>query len=146
MQKEREIKKGDVWQEIKAPHRIIEVETDPDENGFFECTIDGLYNTCTAKIIRERCVKRHVLKTKPEYFEAAATFEKRFEIRKNDRDFRKSDIVELTCYDPKATETIPFTLFSRISYILYGPFMDGLADGWCVFSLENVMSYRPVKR
>ncbi|EHZ0460511.1 DUF3850 domain-containing protein [Enterococcus faecalis] len=40
----------------------------------------------------------HDLKIKPEYFEAVVSGEKRFEIRKNDRDFKKGDTIRLREY------------------------------------------------
>lgn len=45
-------------------------------------------------------MKVHELKTWPTYFRAVADGDKRFEIRKNDRDFRVGDFVELLEYDP----------------------------------------------
>ncbi|HGC5945109.1 TPA: DUF3850 domain-containing protein [Enterococcus faecalis] len=47
---------------------------------------------------RERGPKVHELKILPVYFEAVVTRKKRFEIRKNDRDFRVGDILRLREY------------------------------------------------
>src|SRR5215475_5366573 len=42
----------------------------------------------------------HRLKTWPEYFDAIECGDKNFEVRRNDRDFRAGDRVELVWYDP----------------------------------------------
>ncbi len=48
-----------------------------------------------------RCRTRvHVLKTWPEYFEAIVQRQKRFEIRRGDRDFRSGDVLELREWQP----------------------------------------------
>lgn len=43
----------------------------------------------------------HILKTWPEFFQAVDSFDKNFEIRKNDRDFKVGDILTLVEFDPK---------------------------------------------
>ena len=47
-------------------------------------------------------ITRHQLKTWPEFFWPVVTGEKPFEIRKNDRDFRVGDDLELLEWDPQA--------------------------------------------
>ena len=44
---------------------------------------------------------RHELKTWPKYFAAVRSGQKRFEIRRNDRDFKVGDILVLREFDPE---------------------------------------------
>lgn len=44
-------------------------------------------------------MKQHQLKTLPEYYEALRTGVKKFEIRKNDRDFKVGDVLLLFKYE-----------------------------------------------
>ena len=44
-------------------------------------------------------MKTHELKTLPEYFEQVWNGNKRFELRKNDRDFQENDILILKEYN-----------------------------------------------
>ena len=48
--------------------------------------------------------KTHTLKTWPEYFSAVVLGHKRFEIRKNDRDFSVGDTLILEEYNPETGE------------------------------------------
>ena len=57
----------------------------------------------------------HRLKIAPEYFEAQEKGIKNFEIRKNDRDFKVGDLIELAEFkDDKSTGG---TLIRKITYI-----------------------------
>lgn len=51
----------------------------------------------------------HELKTLPEYFEAAMSGSKTFEIRRNDRDFRVGDYIALNEYLPDITDPYEYT-------------------------------------
>jgi ASC-1-like (ASCH) protein len=67
-------------------------------------------------------MRKHYLKTWPEYFEAVKKHEKKFEIRVNDRDFRKGDILILQEYDPKTNSYTGATdITAVVTYILSGP-------------------------
>lgn len=60
-------------------------------------------------------VVSHKLKIAPEYFEAQKKGIKKFEIRKNDRDFKVGDLIELAEFkDGKFTDR---TLLCQITYI-----------------------------
>lgn len=48
-------------------------------------------------------MKKHNLKTWPEYFRAVRNREKTFEVRLNDRDFKVDDILVLKEFDPCGT-------------------------------------------
>ena len=75
----------------------------------------------------------HELKIKPEYFEAIFWESKKFEIRKNDRDFKVGDILFLREWDGgKYTGN---QNAKRVTYILHGPAF-GLEEGYCIMSIK----------
>lgn len=76
----------------------------------------------------------HVLKISPKYFDDVKNNIKRFEIRKDDRDFQVGDLVTLKEFDKgrytgKIIENIPIT------YILRNASEYGLKDGYCILGL-----------
>ena len=76
--------------------------------------------------------QHHYLKTETEYFQAVERGEKKFELRINDRGFRKYDIVylqEVVIGTPTGRELPGLA----IQYILEGPAF-GLLDGWCILN------------
>jgi hypothetical protein len=79
-------------------------------------------------------VKRHVLKTWPEYFVAIIEGRKTFEIRKNDRGFSEGDLVVLKEFNP-----IKQIYTGRYAEYRIGCVVDirefGLQIGYCAFSL-----------
>lgn len=88
------------------------------------------------KVDLERKVKRnittHELKTYPKYFEQTLKGNKGFEIRLNDRNFKKGDIVIL-----KEWDNIKFSgreIHAEIKYMLDDKFV-GLANGYVAFQL-----------
>ncbi len=76
----------------------------------------------------------HVLKILPEYYEPVSEGIKKFEIRKNDRDFKVRDYIVLREWDGKRYTGKYYT--GRISYILDDP--DYVKDGYVVFSFYKV--------
>ena len=84
----------------------------------------------------------HVKKVLPEYFEALANGEKRFELRKEDPSepsFAVGDILALNEYDPAkyvaaADQYTGRCMFFKINYILRD--CDLLADGCVALSLS----------
>lgn len=82
-------------------------------------------------------MSRHALKTWPQYYEAISKGIKTFEARKNDRDFKVGDVLELNEWDPKTEEITGRVLFRKVSYILYGPAF-GVEEGHCIMSLITV--------
>ena len=83
----------------------------------------------------------HELKAWPCYFGAVWSGEKTFEMRVNDRGFMPGDRLLLREYDPDATAS-PYTgreLKARIGYLLNGGRL-GLAEGYCVMSLRDVVA------
>lgn len=92
----------------------------------------------------------HKLKTWPIAWDAVASGEKRFEVRKNDRFYQRGDFVELYRFDPDrrcyvsadgyAASSFPIEtskLTFRIGWMLQGG-QFGIEPGFCVFSLEPV--------
>jgi len=75
--------------------------------------------------------QHHHLKTETEYFQAIERGKKKFELRKNDRNFQVGDMVYLE-------ETVNGTYTGRtltpieIMYILTGG-KYGLEEGYCIF-------------
>jgi hypothetical protein len=78
----------------------------------------------------------HILKIDPEFFEGVKSGEKTFEVRINDRNYQKGDLVRLLPYCRKINGYVePYGgIGKRISYILSG---HGIKEGYVVFSIEN---------
>jgi len=82
----------------------------------------------------------HTLKTHPTAWDAVASGQKRFEVRKNDRFFQRGDIVRLRKCAPAGSGLMyanpePEPLEFEIGWILQGP-QYGLESGYVVFQLE----------
>lgn len=77
----------------------------------------------------------HDLKTSPEYFEAVWRGEKRFEIRKDDRNFQVGDTLYLREYDPWAEQYTGRTRRMRVTYLYRG---EWVAPGYCVMSIKKL--------
>jgi len=80
--------------------------------------------------------KIHELKILPEYFDAVRSGDKRFELRKNDRDFHSGDILRLKEWDGK--EYTGEELDVLVRYVLYGIDEYGLAEGYCILSIDTM--------
>ena len=89
------------------------------------------------EIKEKQPVKVHSLKTWPEYFEQVKEGLKTFELRKNDRDFNKRDILYLEEWDAKLEQYTGRRLFCKITYILKGPSF-GLSKEYCIMSIKLV--------
>ena len=76
--------------------------------------------------------KHHELKTETEYYQAVEKNVKKFEIRKNDRDYKKYDMIKLveTVAGKKTGRVLgPF----EIKYIFHGG-LYGLDKDYCVIN------------
>jgi len=76
--------------------------------------------------------QHHHLKTETEYYQSVESGEKKFELRKNDRDFKRYDMVylhEVVKGEYTGRELPPF----EIKYILEGG-KYGLPKGYCIFN------------
>ena len=76
----------------------------------------------------------HKIKIQKKYFDKIITGEKTFEVRKNDRDYRKGDCVQFTVLDGAAAHD-DMHLF-EIIYVLND--FCGLADGYVAFSIKQI--------
>ena len=77
----------------------------------------------------------HELKILPEYFWAVNSGEKNFEIRKNDRNYQKHDILILKEWDGK--EYTGREVERSVGYVYHGDGSFGLAEGYCVLALKH---------
>lgn len=76
-------------------------------------------------------MKYHNIKVLEEYFNLISTNVKRFELRKNDRDYQVGDIVDLLAWD--GTQYIGKGITIKIKYVLKDCPEYGLMDGYCIF-------------
>ena len=86
-------------------------------------------------------MKIHELKILPEYYDAVRCGDKRFEIRKNDRDYHRGDILRLKEWDGKEYTGEEIDVLVR--YIYHGIDEYGLAEGYCIMSIDTMMHYIP---
>ena len=82
-------------------------------------------------------MKVHNLKCWPAYFDAIRRGSKRFEYRKDDRNFGLGDILDLHEWDPDVGMFTGQELRVQVLYILRGPSM-GVPDGWVIMSIMEV--------
>ena len=61
---------------------------------------------------------QHVLKIWPEYYEKVLNYKKRFEIRKNDRNFKVGNILYLREYNHITKKYTGRALYTEVLYIL----------------------------
>ena len=78
---------------------------------------------------------RHELKIMPKYFQAVWDDVKRFEIRKNDRDYQVGDILVLKEWDGKAFTGSAIAVV--VTYIYDGN-IGGLQDNYCILSIKHI--------
>lgn len=89
-------------------------------------------------------MKIHELKILPEYYDAVRFGDKRFEIRKNDRDFHSGDILRLKEWDGQQFTGEELDVIVR--YVYYGIDEYGLAEGYCIMSIDTMMHSIPKER
>ncbi len=77
----------------------------------------------------------HELKTWPDYFRAVQRAEKRFEVRKDDRDFKVGDEVILREYRPDTNEYTGRKLGFEVGFVLRD--FPGVAEGFVVMQLRS---------
>lgn len=82
----------------------------------------------------------HELKILPEYFNAVISGEKTFEIRKNDRPFKKGDLLALNEYDGHYYTGNSCVVY--IDYILNDPKNEFCKSGYVVMSIKPCAVYR----
>ena len=79
----------------------------------------------------------HRLKTWPVFFADTEVGAKRFEIRKNDRDFHVGDFLRLEEYDPQKGYTDDFVL-AEIDYIVSLDGIPDMPDGFVGMSISLI--------
>lgn len=79
---------------------------------------------------------QHQLKTWTPFFKRIMSDEKKFEIRKNDRDFQVGDLVSLNEWNPD-TAYSGNQVDVKITYLITDTRF-GLKRGYCVFGFEKV--------
>lgn len=77
----------------------------------------------------------HKLKTWPQYFKEIKFGKKRFELRKNDRDFKTGDLLELWEYIPEEDIWTQEVCLATVDYILHGGKF-GLEEGYVILGLN----------
>lgn len=78
---------------------------------------------------------QHDLKILPQYFEAVKTGEKKFELRKNDRDYKVGDEIHLEEWEPAGGYT-GRDIVKEITYVLKDCERFGLKDGYCIIGWQ----------
>lgn len=81
----------------------------------------------------ERRPRIHYLKILPEYYSEVALHNKRFELRRDDRDYRVGDLIYLQEWK-NGSYTGRETGAYRIKYILRNCPEYGLKEGYCILS------------
>ena len=84
----------------------------------------------------------HELKTWPSFYALLARGNKKFELRKNDRNFQTGDMVHLREYDPNTAYYSGRYIIARITYILLTAESLGLKDGYCIFCFEIIENHK----
>ena len=82
----------------------------------------------------------HILKTAPEPWAAMRDGTKRFEHRRDDRDFQVGDILQLEYFHPEPPGPelgVGGILRCKVTYLLRGGEF-GVADGYCLMSTGEV--------
>jgi len=82
-------------------------------------------------------MKTHILKTVPPYFDLVVSGLKKFEIRKNDRDFFAGDTLVLKEYDDFRKIYTGREIECVVEYILFGG-QFGIKEGYCVMSIKII--------
>lgn len=81
----------------------------------------------------------HELKTWPAYFDAVRQDSKPFEVRKDDRGFKRRDLLILREWNPETKEYTGRKLYRRVTYVLPGPGF-GIEAGHVVLGLAYAPS------
>lgn len=80
--------------------------------------------------------KTHELKCWPEYFDAVADGRKAFEVRRNDRDFRKGDELHLLEWLPITQQYTGFDCWVEVTDIWED--VPGLLPGHCAMAVKVI--------
>lgn len=91
-------------------------------------------------------MKTHKLKCWPQFFQAVKNRSKKFEVRRNDRNFESGDRLILQEWIPETGEYTGNELCVDVTCILKAEtaIWSGLQEGYCVMSV-NVLSEKEVR-
>lgn len=81
--------------------------------------------------------KNHNLRTHPKYFKEIKYGKKRFELRKNDRDFRAGDTITLHEFDPDINDYTGEICIGIVDYVMrFSKEVEifGLKEGYCIMN------------
>ena len=81
---------------------------------------------------------RHELKTWPKYFAAVRSGQKRFEIRRNDRDFKVGDVLALREYDPETEAYTGQVEERQITFLLSEEDYGGVIHGFVAIGFGEI--------
>lgn len=81
--------------------------------------------------------EEHQLKILPKYFKQVKSNRKKFEVRKNDRDFQTGDFVSLNEFNPEKNSYSGNQIDIKITYLLTDS-VEGIKKGFCVFCFEKI--------
>ena len=98
--------------------------------------VNAAWNFGMVKMIEERKKITHELKIDRQFFHAVVEGEKNFEIRKNDRNFKVGDILNLREWSEETGYTT-YTTMRRVTYILDDSF-EGITEGYVCMGIEEV--------
>lgn len=79
----------------------------------------------------------HKLKTWPEFFERILLGDKRAEYRKNDRDFKRGDFLELQEWNPNNLRYTKRKIVVQVTDIVSGPHF-GIPKDYCMMSFKKL--------
>ena len=83
-------------------------------------------------------MNRHDLKTWPKYFAAVRSGQKRFEIRRNDRDFKVGDILVLREFEPDTQDYTGQVEERQINFLLSEEDYGGVIHGFVAIGFGEV--------
>jgi hypothetical protein len=86
----------------------------------------------------------HRLRVWPKFTDALSDGTKTFEARKNDRDYRTGDTLELIGWDPDTCTTTGWSQRRTITYMLRGPAF-GVEAGWAILGLSPLQAAPPMQ-
>lgn len=78
----------------------------------------------------------HELKVWPQYFNALINDIKKFEVRRNDRDFKQGDYLRLREWNPDTKEYTGAEVTRHVGFILQGG-QFGIEEGFCVMGIDK---------
>lgn len=85
--------------------------------------------------------RTHRIKTWPGPFAAVLDGSKRFEYRRNDRDYRTGDCLHLIEWEPIGKHETGRSCEARVTFTLYG-LEFGVPEGFVVMSLADVREHK----